>query len=121
MSVLRELRQGTNRFDFLRYGEAGSVIVPVGSTGGYEVDPDGQGPAPQFSLTNPDIALRALRGTAVLRWEYMPGGTIFLVWSQNRAGFDPSGQFGGFGDFPDIIDEPAEHVLLVKMSYWISR
>ena len=72
-------------------------------------------------MANPDIALRSLRGTAVLRWEYMPGGTIFLVWNQSRTGFEPSGHFGGFGDFPDVLDQPAENIFLVKMSYWFSR
>jgi hypothetical protein len=119
-SGFKELRQPRS-FDFLSYGKSGSEIARDPITGGYQVDPDGSGPGTPFRLTNPDIALRSLRGTAVLRWEYMPGGTIFLVWNQSRAGFDPSGHFGGFGDFPDVFDEPAENVLLVKLSYWISR
>jgi hypothetical protein len=113
--------QNPRSFESLRYAESGSEIAPDPSTGGYRIDPDGSGPANAFRLTNPDIALRSLRGTAVLRWKYLPGSTIFLVWTQSRAGFDPSGHFGGLNDFPDILDEPAENVFLVKMSYWISR
>ena len=119
-SDFKELREPRS-FDFLRYGEPGSQIERDLIAGGYRVDPDGSGPGAPFGLSNPDIALRSLRGTAVLRWEYMPGGTIFLVWNQSRAGFDPSGHFGGFGDYPDLLDEPAENIFLLKMSYWLSR
>ena len=119
-SDFKELREPRS-FDFLRYGESGSEIARDPVSGGYQVDPDGSGTGAPFGLSNPDIALRSLRGTAVLRWEYMPGGTIFLVWNQSRAGFDPSGHFGGFGDFPDLLDEPAENIFLLKMSYWLSR
>ena len=59
-----------------------------GSTTGYTVDPDGNGAAAPFSFGNPDFNVRSLRGTAVMRWEYRPGSTLFFVWTQQREGFD---------------------------------
>jgi len=29
----------------------------------------------------------------VIRWEYQPGSTIFLVWSQNRKAYHNDGSF----------------------------
>src|SRR5690606_32992424 len=36
------------------------------------------------TVQNRDFNLRSLRGTAVLRWEYRPGSTLYLAWQQNR-------------------------------------
>ena len=38
-------------------------------------------PGPEES---PDFRNRSLQGNAVLRWEYKPGSTLFIVWSQFR-------------------------------------
>jgi hypothetical protein len=84
------------------------------------VDFGGDG-APELTLAEPDFRVRSLRGNAVLRWEYRPGSTLFLVWQQRRsyrdlaaAGFDVGGELGA------LLAEPAENVLIVKGSYWLS-
>src|SRR5206468_1210647 len=75
------------------YGEdAGTVASQTNETGritSYQLDPDGAGPAPVISLNNPDFNLRSLRGNAVLRWEYRPGSTLFLVWTRTSSDFAP--------------------------------
>ena len=41
-----------------------------------------------------DFNVTSLRGNAVLRWEYMPGSTLYLVWTQTREDLIPhSGNF----------------------------
>ena len=45
------------------------------------------------TFANPDFNFRSLRGTAVMRWEYRPGATLFVVWTQSREGS------AAFGDF----------------------
>ncbi|MFN8586708.1 MAG: DUF5916 domain-containing protein [Candidatus Eisenbacteria bacterium] len=35
-------------------------------------------------LGTDDFTYRSVRGNAVLRWEYQPGSTVFLVWTQQR-------------------------------------
>ena len=32
-----------------------------------------------------------VRGTAVLRWQYRPGSTLYFVWTQERSGSGPNG------------------------------
>src|SRR5439155_24423077 len=32
---------------------------------------------------NPDFNFKSLRGNAVLRWEYLPGSTLYFVWTQS--------------------------------------
>jgi hypothetical protein len=106
-------------FTFNRYGrDNGSTIAQNGDT--YTVDPDGSGPARAFSIGNPDFRERSLRVNAVLRWEYRPGSTIFLVWSQTRSnGFTDVGD-GVSHDFGQAVfrDRPT-NVLLVKVNAWL--
>jgi hypothetical protein len=56
----------------------------------------------------------------LLRWEYLPGSTVYLVWTQSR--YDAiSDVEPGLGDrLRDIPSVPHDDVFLVKASYWFS-
>ncbi len=101
------------------YGEEVGTISEV--DGGYEVDPDGNGPVEAFSLPNPDFNVRSLRGNAVLRWEYRPGSTVYLVWQQRRYGTALYGETDLLEDARDIWTIPPENVFALKVSYWWGR
>jgi Domain of unknown function (DUF5916) len=67
---------------------------------------------------NPDFNFKSLRGNAVLRWEYLPGSTLYFVWTQSRSRFDPTGDFQ-FGESMDrLFRAPAENIFMVKATYW---
>lgn len=106
------------------YGVDRGTIAPVrdgGTVTGYLIDPDGTGAAPSFTLANPDFSYRALRGNAVLRWEYLPGSTVYLVWTQNRDSFEPFSEGPGLGSsWRALRSAPANNVFLIKFSYWLS-
>ncbi|MBI4534762.1 MAG: carbohydrate binding family 9 domain-containing protein [Ignavibacteriae bacterium] len=55
----------------------------------------------------------------LLRWEYLPGSTLYLVWTQGR--FDNVGDYSRpFGTrLQDAFKLPHEDVLLLKVSYWL--
>jgi hypothetical protein len=66
--------------------------------------------------------VKQFRSNAVVRWEYRPGSTLFLVWTQARQGEDPfagSESFGG--DYGKLFGLHADNTFLVKMSYWFNR
>ncbi|MEX2117483.1 MAG: DUF5916 domain-containing protein [Bacteroidota bacterium] len=68
----------------------------------------------------PEFNRLSLNSNLVLRWEYLPGSTLFLVWSQARAG-----DYGVYGttlgrDFNNVFSLPVQNVLLLKISYWMS-
>ncbi|HEX5724592.1 MAG TPA: DUF5916 domain-containing protein [Longimicrobiaceae bacterium] len=105
------------RFDTLQ-------LRPVRAASGrdsvYVLDPDRNPATADFSFRNPDFNERSLRGNAVLRWEYRPGSTLYLVWQQERSGaaltpFD----FGD--DAPGVFDAHPDNIFLVKVSYWFGR
>jgi len=104
---------------FSQYGVNNhSTIVNNGDT--YTVDPDGPGPAQSFDIYNPNFRERSFRSNAVLRWEYRPGSTIFLVWSQTRYGYFTDVNHGLVGDLGQATfrDRPT-HVLQIKVNYWL--
>jgi hypothetical protein len=110
-------------FRFNEYGQGGSTITYDSASQTYTADPDGAGgPAAAFPIANPDFRTRSLNINAVLRWEYRPGSTLFVVWTQQRSGFfpfDPS--FDAGRDFGrELLRDRPLNVLLVKLNYWMS-
>jgi hypothetical protein len=103
-------------FDFLRYGIDVGTITSSGSR--LTIDPDGAGPAVPFSIAQPDFNVRSLRLNAIFRWEFRPGSTLFVVWTQQRRDSVPSGEFDLGSDASHLFNAPADDVVLVKVSYW---
>ena len=76
--------------------------------------------APTAYDSNPDFNYRSFRTTNVLRWEYRPGSTLFLVWQQGREDSLDRGTFDFKRDFGGVFDAPARNVFLVKWAYWLN-
>lgn len=102
-------------FDFNFFGENESTIFY--SSGIYTVDPDGLSPASSFTFYNPDFNFKSLRGAVVLRWEYAPGSTLYLVWTQNRKDFAYPGEFNFGRDLGRLFNASGENIFLLKLSY----
>jgi len=84
----------------------------------YEVDRDGDGAA-DYAFENPDFSVREFQSNAVLRWEYRPGSTLFLVWTQGRDADGDRRPFALGRDTRRLFAEPPTNTLLVKLSYWM--
>ncbi len=109
-------------FDFLRYGvDGGSTLAFDGDANEYTADPDGTGPAEEFSFENPDFRYRSLRSNLVLRWEYMPGSTLFLVWNHGQSGSGTDPTFRMFDQLGSMFGDDQKNTFLVKVNYWLSR
>jgi hypothetical protein len=109
----------------LLYGRDVGTIQPlvgdIGVVDSYRIDPDGSGPAASFNVGNPDFNYRSLRGTAVMRWEYRPGATLFVVWTQAREGSALFGDFDFNRERSALFRERPTNIFQVKMNYWIGR
>ena len=103
------------------YGRDVGVVRSEGEglNGVYWVDPDGAGPADEFSVDNEDFNFRSLRGNAVYRWEFAPGSTLFVVWTQDRNVTAHVGDLDFSRDASALFGAASDHVLLVKLSYWL--
>jgi hypothetical protein len=58
-----------------------------------------------------------LRGNAVLRWEYLPGSSMFFVWTQERADSDPASEFDMDHSMHVVSNAPANNVFMVKVAH----
>jgi hypothetical protein len=104
------------------FGTATASTNASGQVTGYTLDPDGAGAEPAFTIANPDFNLRSLRGNMVLRWEYRPGSTLFLVWTRQGSDFSPFVSDFSLGrDTDAMFGAPTDNVFLVKMTYWLNR
>jgi len=65
--------------------------------GTYHVDLDRDGES-DFSFDDPNFNFKQFRSTVVLRWEYLPGSTLFFVWSSSKTKYDYTGAFQPIGD-----------------------
>jgi hypothetical protein len=84
----------------------------------YVVDPDGAGPAETFSFEDPDFSFASLRGNLVFRWEYVPGSTLFFVWTQDRSSTLPYGSYDLGRDLDELWATGSDNVFLIKATYW---
>ena len=113
-------------FDFLRYGTDVGTIAR-GADGVYTIDPVGDG-ADTFTVADRDFNVRSLIGNAVLRWEWRPGSTMYLVWQQSRSDRLTSsgyaeGTYGRFDfgrDADDLFRLKPDNTFMIKVSYWLN-
>lgn len=102
-----------------RFRPYGSELRLVDGVYGVSVDDDDEA---EYTWTQPDFNVKELRSNLVLRWEYRPGSTLFLVWSQGRQNYDGPGAFRLDRDFGRLFDSgrsPTTNVLLLKVNYWL--
>src|SRR5213083_2579193 len=64
---------------------------------------------------------KQFNSNVVLRWEYRPGSTLFVVWTQGRRDFlGATGPRSLAGDFGDLFTLHPNNTFLVKASYWLN-
>ena len=77
---------------------------------------------PFTGQANRDFTRRSLRSNLVFRWEYRPGSTVFLVWSQSRsaaiAGANPT--FKPFNSIGDVFSDAGPNIFMVKFNYFFN-
>ncbi len=75
---------------------------------------------------NPDFQTRSLRSNMVLRWEFLPGSTLFLVWSQARSAWLANAterdlELRPLDRLRSAFTDDGANILLAKVSYWVAR
>jgi len=73
-----------------------------------------------YSMDNPNFNVFEFRSNFVARWEYVPGSTLYFVWSQGREGDNNVGQFNFRDDIKDLYSIMPHNVFLIKFSYRLS-
>jgi hypothetical protein len=70
---------------------------------------------------NYDYNYSALNSTFLLRWEYSPGSTLYLVWTRAREEVDPyANDLDINRDMSRWFESGSRNVFLIKASYWLN-
>lgn len=85
----------------------------------YKIDENGDGYT-DYSFENPDFSFYEFRSNLVIRWEYIPGSTAYLVWSQGRTGDHSDGRFSLSENVNKLLDVTPHNIFLLKISYRFS-
>lgn len=72
-----------------------------------------------YSFSDQDFNFMQFRSNLVLRWEYRPGSSLFVVWSQGRTQDDDRGDFAFRRDMENLFDKHPLDVFLMKVSYML--
>ena len=72
--------------------------------------------------TDTSFRSRQLRSNTVVRWEYRPGSTLYVVWTHGRG--DDSNKYVDRPwtmDYGDLFKLHPDNTFLIKMAYWLNR
>ena len=124
-ATLRTSYAFTNRLTLQLYGQLLLTAKHYSDFQSFSVDPSAPRPAIQIDeltptaapAASPDVAETDLNLNAVLRWEFRPGSTLFLVYSRFQT---PEQELDGEGklDFAALRHVQASDAIRLKLSYY---
>jgi hypothetical protein len=98
----------------LRYGTNGTTLV-LNPDGSYTVTAGGS----TFTLRNRDFNSLSYRSNVVLRWEWRPGSTLFVVWQQSLSNTEVLPGSVTVADMFRSITSPGPNLFVVKTTFWL--
>jgi len=72
-----------------------------------------------YRFDNPDFSFHEFRSNLVVRWEYRPGSTLYLVWGMNALNRDNSWNASLSHHTRELLQAESTQVFIVKLNYWI--
>jgi hypothetical protein len=71
-----------------------------------------------FTLPALDFKRLSFRSNLVLRWEWLPGSTAYLIWQQSRQDIGAAAELVNPRNLWDATRADGDNFLVVKVSYW---
>jgi hypothetical protein len=97
-----------------RFNHVSALSVPPDNKV-YDVE-DGNG-MHRFSFDNPNFNFGQFRSNMVVRWEYIPGSTVFLVWTQETNGSFYDNKSPGHRNYSFNFPDRTHNIYLLKFTY----
>lgn len=94
----------------------GAQIAFDAANNQYKIDENTDGTI-DYSFGNPDFSFVQFRSNLVVRWEYIPGSEIFLVWSQGINGMANTRDNLWRGLDTQILRQQPDNIFLIKATY----
>jgi hypothetical protein len=101
------------------------LIRPYGTDGTELTPPEGEDQrvtdgAATFTIPVKDFNIQSFRSNLVLRWEWRPGSTLYLVWQQDRASESLRRTRTSFSDMFESVGQSGDNYFVLKASFWLS-
>lgn len=100
------------------YDDRFELINATLSGNTYHVDAHNGTPA--YSVNNPDFTFSQFRSNLVFRWEYRPGSQIFLVWGNERTGWQNESNEKVGKALTRLSKVLPNNIFQIKLNYWFS-
>ena len=109
---------GQKNFDSQFYHYVGNQIAFDAGNNQYLIH-DPENPGYTITLDNPDFSVVEFRSNMVLRWEFVPGSSLYLVWSQSNSNSTSEGIFNFKDNITSLAVTKPTNIFLVKFSYHV--
>ncbi len=116
-SDFKDVNEASDESFGKRYGSFDdSQISYQSKSESYLIDDNSDGII-DFELVDPNFNFMQFRSNLVLRWEYIPGSTLFLVWTNSASAFHNSkdNRFSSLSS--DLWGADASNIFLLKYTY----
>jgi hypothetical protein len=98
------------------YGTSGTSTTITRETNGTSTVRDGSA---TFTLPALDFNRLSFRSNFVLRWEWRPGSTAYLIWQERRENTNAAGQLIDPRDLWNAARAAGDNFFAIKISYWM--
>ena len=61
-----------------------------------------------------------LRTNLVVRWEYLPGSTLFFAWAHGRQASGGPSDLSRMDDLRDLFGLRSDNSFLIKVAHWMN-
>jgi hypothetical protein len=110
----REVKDASNRSLDERYG---NLVQTNLSNNQYLLKSES---GTEYTIHNPDFNYQEFSSNLVGRWEFKPGSTIYLVWTNTRSAYSDNLDQNIWKSFGNIWNVAPQNVFMIKFSYWFS-
>lgn len=73
----------------------------------------------QLTFKNSNFSFNEIKSNLVIRWEYLPGSTAYLVWEHNRSNRQGTYYPGWANNLDHMFALPANNTIMLKLNYWL--
>lgn len=74
----------------------------------------------EIDFRDPDFRFNEFRSNLVLRWEYLPGSTLYFVWEHSRSSHERGYMPEWGNNLKRLTELDAINTFMIKLNYWIS-
>jgi hypothetical protein len=97
------------------YGKTPNTTALEQPNGDYQITDNGD----EFTITNRDFRYLSFRSNLVLRWEWLPGSTLYALAQINNFKYESEYKTIDPLTFGNTMFMPGKYTFALKISYWI--